>query len=308
MRSSFRSTSGFSIVGVLVAAGMMSGLALYLANVSKQQHITQKKAETWAELKGLTNKILSVLYDGDACTKTFGVGSSFQDGDTLTQLKTKDGTVVVQTGSAGVVNRILEVEKMEIDDVQAVPGTNRKKANMMVTIKKLGVANVGMTTMKTFSVTAEMDSSGTIARCHHALNDTEDGIKTRMCEEMGGEMLETISGSGVKRCSIDKLYEKYCDEMGGNYSPEPVIKCDLEDVLADLCTGMGGNWSAGACSMTPVLQNLCTSLGGTPNGDDCDIASVYADVSGDTMTGPLNCTNFSCTGNISAGGVAEADQ
>ena len=33
----FVNVRGFSIVGVLIASGMMGGLALYLANISRQQ-------------------------------------------------------------------------------------------------------------------------------------------------------------------------------------------------------------------------------------------------------------------------------
>ena len=292
---------GFSVIGVIVAAGMLGGLALYLATLSKKQYTTQRKAETGVEITGLHHKILTVLYDGEACTETLGVGNSLT-GMTLTNLKNKDGQVVVQTGAAGRINRSLEVESMVIDNVRG--GTETKEADLVVTIKKLGVANVGeVKKVKKFPITVEVDSSGNVARCHLALDSKEHGIKTRMCLEMGGEMVPITSGSVITRCSIDNLYQKFCEETGGNYTPAPAMKCDLSPILETFCTGMGASWSGGVCSANPILEAFCTSLGGTPSGDQCDIASVYVDVAGDSITGPFNCTNLVCTGNISAGGT-----
>ena len=109
-----------------------------------------------------------------------------------------------------------------------------------------------------------------------------------MCTEIGGVLIPVAAG--VNRCSIDNLYRKFCVEMGAVYTDAPVMKCDV----------------------TPILQKFCTSLGGIPSGADCDIASVYVDVAGDTMTGDLQgtnimCNNLNCTGNINAGGTVSAD-
>ena len=85
---------GFSIVGVIVAAGMLGGLALFLANITREQHVTQRKAETGVEITALQRKILSVLYDGEACTATLGPDSFLPLGSStrsLTQLKNKAG-------------------------------------------------------------------------------------------------------------------------------------------------------------------------------------------------------------------------
>ena len=79
-RNHLRNDHGFSIVGVLVAAGMLGGLSLYLATVTRQQHVTQRKAETGAELVGLHHKIIAVLYDSDACLATLGKGNTLQVG------------------------------------------------------------------------------------------------------------------------------------------------------------------------------------------------------------------------------------
>ena len=307
LRTFFSKNSGFSILSVLVGAGLMGGLAMYLASVTKKQHTTQRVAETGAALTELHHKILSVLYDSESCTKTlvdtgFGGNDRLYDGRPLQDLKNKDGDAVVQVGAAGRISRMLEVESMIIRGIRG--GAETKEANLLVTIKKLGEANAGKKTVKSFPLTVEMKSASppVIARCHHTLDAKEHGIKKRMCLEMGGVMIPVATGSTVTRCSIDNLYEKFCDEKGGNYSPSPAMKCDINPVLEKFCTDMNGSWSSGQCSVTPILQTYCTSLGGTWTGSGCDIEPVYVDVSGDTMTGPLSCTNLSCTGNLDAGG------
>ena len=294
---------GFSIVGVLVAAGMAGGLALYLANIARQQHVTQRKAETGTEITQLQHKILSVFYDGDACTKTLVLPAPHNrlaNGRVIDELKNRQGTVVVKKGVP--INQLLQVEQMVIRNAQTTGKT--READIVITMKKLGVANAGVTTVKTFKITAEMESatSNVISRCHHTLDAKEHGIKTRMCTEMGGVMVcpngqpPTLvngvptcpSGVTITRCSVDNLYKKFCEEMGGGYTDHPSMKCDL--------------------TLAPVLQNLCSSMGGNWNSGSCDIASVYVNITGDSMSGALNgCTinngALTCPGDISGANI-----
>ena len=268
---------GFSIVGVIVAAGMMGGLALFLANLTKNQQVAQKKAETGVELTGLHQKILSVLYDGEACTKTLGTGTHIPISGTtqtlpVTQLKNKAGTVVVQTGASGDVNRMLRVESITLKNVKGNIGLTRE-ADMEFVIKRLGVANAGHTTVKTFPLTIELSAlPNVMARCHHTLDAKEEGIKEAMCIGLGGNFIAS-SGSVPSRCAMDAVYRSFCTSLQGTY----------------------------------------TVVSGSPVGT-CNIKDTYVDTAGDNMTGPLRapsgsrfdgnliCQNISCAGSITAGG------
>ena len=323
-------------MGVLVAAGMMGGLALYLANISRQQHVTQRKAETGAELTGLHHRIIAVLYDGDACLKTLGEGSVLQNGP-VAELLNKGGTPVVKTGEE--IKRVLVVEKMEIQNITGTGQT--KEAELKVKIKKLGVANAGMMTERVFGLTVELDSAGKISRCHHTLDSKEHGIKTAMCTEMGGEMVTDPSGGAGTVCSISGLYKKHCESLGGAYTDPPgtgttgdqrIGTCDMNPPLKAFCESMGGSYTGpsatgttgvqrtGTCDMNPPLQAFCESLGeggtvgtytpGTPVGT-CKIDDIYVNLSGDTMTGDLGTKILKAdsgvfSGNISAGGTVSA--
>ena len=264
---------GFSIVGIIIAVGMLGGLSLVLAQLTKQQNISQKRAQTMAELSVLHQKILTVFYDGESCTKTLGAGAVLEVGDKISQLKNREGAVVLKEGAT--YNRLLEVESMKILAIEGSVAKTRE-LDIEIIFAKKGAANTGHNKVtKVFSITVELSAltpSMTLARCHHTLDGKEQGIKEQMCADMGGVMVP-IPGTAITRCSVDNLYSKFCQNMGGTYATAPDMKCNVN----------------------PILQKLCNSLGGTWDGTDCDIASVYANVTGDTMLGDFRTKNISCS-------------
>ena len=283
-RSHLRNDHGFSIVGVLVAAGMLGGLSLYLATVTRQQHVTQRKAETGAELVELHHKIIAVLYDSDACLATLGKGNILQVGP-LNKLVNKGNKTMLAIGDE--INRNLKVENMEIENI-ANAGPQSKQAEIKVTLKKLGVANAGVITEKRFKITVELDTAGKITRCHHTLDSKEHGIKTSMCEDVGGEMV-SVPGSPTTECTLTNVYKMFCENLGGTYTDPaagtPIGQCDTNNVFQSYCTSLGGQYTVG----TPI---------GT-----CNIADTYVDVAGDTMTGSLGTTILRANSAVISGNI-----
>ena len=274
-------------MGVIVAAGMLGGLALLLAKLTQQQQASQKKAETMTELTVLHQKILSIFYDGESCTKTFGAGTVLRVGDGIDELKNREGVVVLKKGH--IYNRLLEVKSIKIVQIEGSVSKTRE-LEIEVTFEKKGASHTGYKEVKKqFPITVELSAvtpDMTLDRCHQTLDGKEQGIKEQMCTDMGGEMVP-IPGTAMTRCSVDNLYQKFCRNMGGDYTTAPDMKC----------------------SVSPILQKLCTSLGGAWNGTDCDIASVYVNVTGDNIVGDFQTKNIACSSlrcpsqNISAKGA-----
>ena len=104
-----RSHRGFSIIGVIVAAGMAGGLALLLTRITKEQMVSQKKAETGLEITQVQHKVLSAFYDGDACTQTMG-GQDIANLQPVTKINNRSGTVILTTGTS--INRLVEVSSI----------------------------------------------------------------------------------------------------------------------------------------------------------------------------------------------------
>ena len=201
------------MVGVIAAGGMMGGLALFLANLSKQQHITQKKAETGTEITNLHHRILSVFHDPQACTKTLGEGAALYDGRTLTELKNKAGTVILEANPGSNpdpskdIGRVLRVEQIRLGKVPASGQT--REIEVQVKIKKLSRAITGQdTTVKNIPLTVQMDANNKIASCHTKLDAMETKIKKNFCKDIGG-----IWDAGTSKCSIGNLLQPLWDAI-----------------------------------------------------------------------------------------------
>ena len=266
-------------MGVIVAAAMMGGLALMLAQMTKQQAVTQRKAETGLDMNQLHHRILGVLYDGDACLKTLTEGTdSVHNGRTLQKLLNKGGKTVVERGQD--INRTVRVEKMVIQGIPSPRTGQTEEGHLIITIKKLGVANEGMgDIIKKFPLTLELESasSNKLVRCHHTLDSKEHAIHTNICKSLGGEM--ESRGSPTTECTLTNVYKTFCESLGGVYS-NPAV--------------------------------------GTPTGQ-CNIKDTYVDTAGDTMTGALTAPDgsklggcsesggsWSCPQNLSAGATVNA--
>ena len=218
---------------------MMAGLSLMLANLTRQQHVNQKKAETGLEMNQLHHRILGVLYDGDACLVTLGKGSALQNERRITKLLNKGGKTVLETGVD--INRQVRVKEMVIKNVT---GTGRtKEAQMHITIKKLGEANKGTgDILKKFALTVELDTNGKVARCHHTLDSKEHAIHQNICESLGGKM-EQRDGPTTE-CTLTDLFKTFCEGLGGVYTnPTP-----------------GSDTTVGKCNQDPFRNVRCVAL------------------------------------------------
>ena len=196
-----------------------------LTRITKEQMVSQKKAETGLEITQVQHKVLSAFYDGDACTQTMG-GMDLKNLQPVTKIKNRSGTVILTTGTS--INRLVEVSSIIPKNPQGSGLT--REVDMVMTIKKLSKAITGHnTTVKKFGLTVEVDTSDKIIRCHHTLDAKEEAIKERMCREMGGKM---VPGGASTRCSIDNLFRQFCESMQGNYNPTGMT-CDVSDLYVN---------------------------------------------------------------------------
>ena len=185
------SRKGFSMVGVLVAGGMMGGLALFLAEMTKQQHVAGKVAETGVEITALHSRVVSLLADGEACKKTLE-GTPVNPAPTITGFKNRKGRDVLAVPSAPF-NRLVKLRDAKLTNIQGT-GTTRE-VEVELTFEKLSKAISGQKTVtRLIPLTLELDTANTITSCHSPQNYV---MKEQLCKEMGG----TWNGSN-KKCSV----------------------------------------------------------------------------------------------------------
>ena len=174
-------------MGVIIGAGMMGGLALMLAQMTKQQHQLQKKAETGVEVVALSQRIMRTLYDGDACMQTLGTGTAI---DTTAgapplnvgAIKNKNGRDIVVTGDT-YGNRQLKVSSIRVTDPIRTGDT--AEAKLRVVMERTSRAYKGEKTVtKDFDLTLNLDTSAnppTLVGCA-----TGGGELIAMCNALGG--------------------------------------------------------------------------------------------------------------------------
>ena len=197
---------GFSIVGVLVAGGMMGGLAMVLADLTKKQHVAQKVAETGVEITALQGRVVSLLADGEACKKTLegtAVNPPPAPAPGITGFKNRKGTPVLAVPSPPF-NRLVKLNKVELVNIQGSGST--REVDVEITFEKLSKAIKGQKTVKrSVPLTLELDAANTITSCHSPQNYV---MKEQLCSEMGGNWNGSNKKCSVPDCSTGQVLTK----------------------------------------------------------------------------------------------------
>ena len=136
-----------------------------------------------------------------------GAGAALYDGRTLTELKNKAGTVILEANPGPNpyptkdIGRVLRVEQIRLGKVPSSGQT--REIEVQVKIKKLSRAITGQdTTVKNIPLTVQMDTNNKIASCHTKLDAMETKIKKNFCDDIGGTW-----NIATGKCSIENLLD-----------------------------------------------------------------------------------------------------
>ena len=199
--------SGFSMVASLVAMGIVGGLAVALAELTRQQQEVQKNTETYFEINSLFNLMARTLYDGEACNETLIVGQPVSDARTINQVKNKDGGVVVQIGNK-YGNRLLEVVSMTLDNTR-INGTSGE-VELVVELRKLSRAVKGYDRVtRRLSLSVEVASGGiNLIKCRHATDHIRAIVRDTVIDR----------SKALADTKVEEARRKLCVDLGGIYS------------------------------------------------------------------------------------------
>ena len=198
---------GFSLVGSLVAAGMMGGLALILANMSKQQMMVQKSTETHFEVDTLFNVMVRTLYNRDACKNTLGDGLPVNNGRSISSINNKDGGVVFNTTDK-YGNNLLRIESMTLKDT-SITGTSGK-VHINVVVEKLskairGYKKVSRDVPISFKVTS---GTANLVSCHHTVENLDQVVT----DALNNQVAPAIDSK------LNAIIQELCPVFGGAYN------------------------------------------------------------------------------------------
>ena len=112
-----KNARGFSLVGTIMAAAIMGGLSLFLADLTKKQQIAQKTAETQLEITSLFNLIIRTIHEKEACNETLIIGQPILDNRSIDFIKNKSGEVILNTTDK-YGNGLVRIDAMTLKDTR----------------------------------------------------------------------------------------------------------------------------------------------------------------------------------------------
>ena len=199
----FYDAKGFTIIGVIMAAGMLGGLALVLAQLSRQQLFLEKRSESALELAALHQRIERTIYDHTACIRTIKKDSTGNpvtlapgSAVNLRHIKNRNGQNVISKNRT-YGNDLIKIISLTLEDT-AVTGTTAE-TNLKVTFEKTSDAITGHNrAVKSYPLSVELNASGRPIGCHSDLNSAIATAGKHLCENIG----EYDSATGNCRFSI----------------------------------------------------------------------------------------------------------
>ena len=205
---------GFSIISMIMAAGMMAGLALTLAELTKQQMAIQVKIETAVELVNLSRRISRALYDGESCKNTIGSTIVFNISSTVQSfpidfIRDKENNSIIEKGGK-YGNNMIKVNSMKLE----VPKieNNSFEAKFIVVFQKIKKAIKGHNLVtREYPLSLESDTDGTLLGCNSSFDATARLVKRQLCNELGGtwdpvNYTCTRNAGGVSKASCPAGY------------------------------------------------------------------------------------------------------
>ena len=285
-------------MGALAAAGILGGLAMVFAQLTKQQMQAQKRAETGVEIVALSQRVVRTLYDGKACINTLGAGKNIipQASFDLDAIKNKDDQVVYQALTAdpnapSYGNRLLKVASLKLvvnTNPNPIPG-DQAGAMLEVTLQKISSAYTGQVeTVKKFPVTLELDAAKKLVGCVSDISAVADPVKEAICKEIGGT---SAWNTGSKKCTFGACpsgqYLEGFDTSGKVCTTPPQvgsITCSQGEAVTKIqggvpeCAAVGSTTTGVTCGTGTIEVNgFCvtatcpTGLQGAP--PDCGVCN-----------------------------------
>ena len=202
LKDFFSSQGGFSMIGALAAGGLMGGLALVLAELTKQQTVTQKKIETRVEVSALHQQIQRTLQDRDACQNTVMGGTVIVATSppppapptlptiapgmeiTIPALKSKANRVLVATGNT-YGNRLVSVTSQTLRvSPNAIAGGETPGTLEVVMNRESRVYTGQKTVVRRIPLILRVDGSNNLTSCQYDESALVNSILKKICEDV----------------------------------------------------------------------------------------------------------------------------
>lgn len=199
LNQKIKNNKGFTLVEVIIAAGLIAGLSLVMMNIFKQQNFTQKKTESSFELSTIQQSINQTLLNEKACINTFAAVGDIRSATSLPRIRSSTGAILYQVGNT--YNNLVRITAIDIKNVvinpNPVPAGTRGNGDLEIDVKfqrtsKI-LANLGNTSSTwNYKIRVEVNSAHVVTSCYSALQSAIDTSKRLTCESIGG-VFDTVA-------------------------------------------------------------------------------------------------------------------
>ncbi len=238
---------GFTLVEIVVAAGLISGLALVIMQMTRQQAVVQKRSEASFEISSISNTIVQNMLNNDACSNTLIVGEVISDGVELDQIVNRNGNPLFVKDSV-YGNRQVKIKSLKLEDVVVSSGGGANQygeLNLVVELEKMNnIIKGNKVIKKKIPLMVELDASDSLVKCYSA---TENAVSTAVeeaCASNGGEL---IDGSCIK--TEVQMSDAYCTNSKNGFTRFNTVSKSLQ-----YCDGTNWKETVGTLDCVKVQQ------------------------------------------------------
>ena len=288
----FLKNYGFSLPEVMLTAGLAGSVLLGVAQVMKSQSVLQKRAESDFEINVLSSQIFRTLNNAKACINTLGVGSTISNGLSLSEIKSAQDAVLLNTTREYGNDGAIQISSMVISDFSAspAPGVSSDnlfgKANLEVNFKKLKRIIKGKKDfIKKFPLQLYLDSSNNLIQCYSSFNDAAETAKEELCRGLGtGSTYDFASGN----CDVSDFFVNVSgDTRRGNLFVQRNIQSNDKICIGSHCRT---TFAPGNCALGQVIRKVNadgTVLCGSTSCSSTDQFFVGIDGTGNPVCRPF---------------------
>lgn len=311
---------GFSIVEVLVAAGLLGGLALGVMQVSSIQNKSSRVSNQSFEMLLLKKNLSTLLRNTEICTSSFSPLGNVQTSKGLDRLIGIAGNEVFSTGAYNdnKLNNVVKINSIYTKQTNfpaSIPSGETRMANLNIVVdalkkfKKDGDKNIKFI----IPVMVKLNSSFNVVSCNHSSLDSINTARKVFCEDMGGTYDEASTPvcnilPAISRCTSNQAltYKSSgfaCVNFPASTStttttvvsaPPPAPTCSTNagrgTCTEVICAAFSNNYS---CGCPGIASSNWSFSGDAGSGPSCSNGSTVTGRRLSSQTGKL--IGFSCT-------------
>lgn len=190
--------TGFSLVEIMMAAGMMGILSLGVMHLMTNQQAVLNHAETRTGELEIINQVRSLLADREVCLANL---EGLRIGDELDHFIGAVGSPLYSVGQRYSQNG-LKLESIEVQSDQLPSGEALGTAELSFTFERLRQSSGPPKVTRSVAILVKQGPDGRIQDCYSDVDGAIMTAKMKVCESLGGEY-EASSERCELGCDLD---------------------------------------------------------------------------------------------------------